>query len=272
MKNFINTDNLQTKKGFVSFVLPGLTIFAFLLIWQLVTVYLQIEHWILPAPLDVFLSLWSNKALIVEHSIQTIIETIAGLALAVLLGIVIATIIDRSEIIKSAIYPLLVISQTIPIIALAPLLMIWFGYGILPKIMVVTLVCFFPIAINLADGYRQIDKDMLRLMKSMGASNLQVFKMVKLPGALPYFFSGLRIAGTYSVMGAVIGEWLGASKGLGILLTRSSQSFLTDRVFATIFVIVCLSLMIFILIEILGRVIMPWNYQGKRFILKDAVK
>ncbi|HWI54318.1 MAG TPA: ABC transporter permease, partial [Desulfobacteria bacterium] len=159
--------------------------------------------------------------------------------------------------------PLLVISQTIPIIAVAPLFIIWLGYGMAPKVVVVSLVCFFPITINLADGLRMVDRDMIKLMHSMGATEFQVFRLVKLPAALPFFFSGLRIAGTYSIMGAVIGEWLGADKGLGILMTRSSQSFLTDRVFATIMVIVILSLAIYFLVEGIARVLIPWHYQGE---------
>lgn len=242
---------------------PSFAILLFLLFWEWSVYVTEIEKWILPSPSEIFKTLVEVRELLFVHSLQTIQETLLGWLLSIIIGMLIATIIDVSEWAEKAIYPLLVISQTVPIIAIAPLFIIWFGFGILPKVIVVALVCFFPIAINLADGYRMVDRTMVALLESMGASRWQIFKMVKLPGALPYFFSGLKIAGTYSVMGAVIGEWLGASKGLGILLTRFSKSFLTERVFATIIVIVFLSLMIYLLVEILARLIMKWHYQQK---------
>lgn len=232
-------------------------------VWEFAVQLTGVEPWLLPGPTLIARALWDARALLVHHGLQTIKETLMGLAISVITGVAIATLVDRSQWLRKAIYPLLVVSQTIPIIAVAPLLIIWFGYGILPKVMVVALVCFFPIAINLADGFRLVDRDMIRLLASMGASSSRIFTMVKLPAALPFFFSGLRIAGTYSVMGAVIGEWLGASRGLGIFMTRASQSYLTDRVFATILVISFLSLVIFLLIEGLARLAMPWHYKQK---------
>jgi len=259
MKSFVNIVNAV--KRWSSIMMPSFVILAILVLWELSVYVTGIEKWILPAPTEIFQSLVNSSDLLVIHSLQTLKETLLGLLLAVIVGIILATLIDVSEWFQKALYPLLVISQTIPIIAVAPLIMIWFGFGILPKVVVVALVCFFPIAINLADGYRTVDITMIRLLETMGATKWQIFKMVKLPGAMPFFFSGLRIAGTYSVMGAVIGEWLGASQGLGILLTRSSQSFLTDRVFATIIVIVFMSLAIFTVVEVLARVTMRWHYQ-----------
>jgi ABC-type nitrate/sulfonate/bicarbonate transport system permease component len=259
MKSFVNIVNAV--KRWSSIMMPSFVILAILVLWELSVYVTGIEKWILPAPTEIFQSLVNSSDLLVIHSLQTLKETLLGLLLAVIVGIILATLIDVSEWFQKALYPLLVISQTIPIIAVAPLIMIWFGFGILPKVIVVALVCFFPIAINLADGYRTVDITMIRLLETMGATKWQIFKMVKLPGAMPFFFSGLRIAGTYSVMGAVIGEWLGASQGLGILLTRSSQSFLTDRVFATIVVIVFMSLAIFTVVEVLARVTMRWHYQ-----------
>ncbi|RAK18719.1 ABC-type nitrate/sulfonate/bicarbonate transport system permease component [Anoxybacillus vitaminiphilus] len=261
MKSFGNIVNAV--KRWSSMMMPSFVILAILVLWELSVYVTGIEKWILPAPTDIFQSLINSSDLLVIHSLQTLKETLLGLLLAVIIGIILATLIDVSKWFRKALYPLLVISQTIPIIAVAPLIMIWFGFGILPKVIVVALVCFFPIAINLADGYRTVDITMIRLLETMGATKWQIFKMVKLPGAMPFFFSGLRIAGTYSVMGAVIGEWLGASQGLGILLTRSSQSFLTDRVFATIIVIVFMSLAVFAIVEALARVTMRWHYQQK---------
>ncbi|ABO51707.1 binding-protein-dependent transport systems inner membrane component [Desulforamulus reducens MI-1] len=251
------------RRDFATIFLPGLTLFMLLVLWELGVKVSKVEAWILPGPSQIVTSLWQVRELLWQHGVQTIYETFLGFSLAIIVGIALATVIDWSETLRKAIYPLLIISQTIPIIAVAPLLIIWFGYGLLPKILVVALVCFFPITINLADGYRLVDREMIRLMSAMGAGPGRIFTMVKLPAALPFFFSGLRIAGTYSVMGAVIGEWLGASKGLGIFMTRSSQSYLTDRVFAAIILITCLSLLIFLIIEGAARLIMPWYYRQR---------
>lgn len=263
MKKLKNTEGKGKRffEQWLQLALPGVALVVLFLIWEIGVRISGIEKWILPAPTDVVHSFSSMQLTLYGHIWQTLIEAILGLLIALAVGVLTALIVDSSIYFRKMIYPILVISQTIPIIALAPLFIIWFGFGLLPKVIVVALVCFFPIAMNLSDGLRLVDQDMYRLMKSLGASNWQIFMKLKLPSAMPFFFSGLKIAGTYSVMGAVIGEWLGASKGLGILLTRSSQSFLTERVFATIIVIVLLSLIIFAIIEILGRITLSWHYK-----------
>jgi len=265
MKNLPSTGNnwsyKDVKGQWLAILLPGSVLLLLLVIWELIVSQAKIEKWILPGPVLIMQSFWQSRELIWQHSLQTLTETALGFGVAIGMAVVIATVIDFSEWLRKALYPLLVISQTIPIIAVAPLFIIWFGYGLLPKVIVVALVCFFPVTVNLADGYRMVDRDMVHLMSAIGAGRGQIFRMVRLPAALPFFFSGLRIAGTYSVMGAVIGEWLGASQGLGILMTRSSQSFLTDRVFATIMVITILSLAVSFLIEGLARLVMPWYYR-----------
>lgn len=259
MKNLRST--VKTLSGIA---LPGIVLLSFLFLWELAVIVSKVEKWILPRPTHIFITLAEMRGTIGGHILQTLSEAVLGLLIAVTAGVLIAILIDLSDWVRKAVEPLLVLSQTIPIIALAPLLIIWFGFGIFPKVIVVALVCFFPIAINLSDGFRLVDRDMVKLMRTLGASRRQMFLKLKLPAATPFFFSGLKIAGTYSVMGAVIGEWLGASKGLGILLTRSSQSFLTDKVFATIVLIVGLSLILFALIEILARIMMPWKYKQQK--------
>ncbi|MEK3807486.1 ABC transporter permease [Metabacillus sp. SLBN-84] len=244
--------------------LPAGVLTVLLFMWEMAVALFEIEKWILPKPTDIFLTLFEMRGTLGVHILQTLSEALLGLLIAAAAGVAIAVLIDQSKWIRSAVEPLLVLSQTIPIIALAPLLIIWFGFGMLPKVIVTALVCFFPIAINLADGFSQADRDMVKLMKTMGAGKRQLFLKLKLPASMPYFFSGLKIAGTYSVMGAVIGEWLGASKGLGVILTRSSQSFLTEKVFAVIIVIVALSLLIFAAIELLARLAMPWKYKAHK--------
>lgn len=246
-------------KQWLSISLPVWVVLFALIIWQWSITITKLPAWILPAPSSIFVSLFEKRWIILDHATQTMQETVLGLFIAIVTAIIVALVMDVSPWIRKAIYPLLITSQTVPIIALAPLFLIWFGYGMLPKLLVVALVCFFPIAVNLADGFKEIDEDMLRFMKAIGANRSQIFIKLKLPSALPFFFSGLRIAGTYSVMGAVIGEWLGGSKGLGIQLVRASQSYATDLFFAIILVVVGLSLFIFGIIEIFSRILMPWN-------------
>lgn len=257
MKNLKST----VFKSVSGVALPGFVLLTFLFLWEIAVIVTKVEKWILPRPSAIFITLAEMRGTIAGHIMQTLTEAVLGLLIAIAAGVLIAILIDASDWVHKAVQPLLVLSQTIPIIALAPLLIIWFGFGMFPKVIVVALVCFFPMAINLSDGFRLVDRDMVKLMKTLGASRGQMFLKLKLPAATPFFFSGLKIAGTYSVMGAVIGEWLGASQGLGILLTRSSQSFLTEKVFATIILIVGLSLIIFAIIELLARVMMPWKYK-----------
>jgi ABC-type nitrate/sulfonate/bicarbonate transport system permease component len=180
---------------------------------------------------------------------------------AILLGLFLAILLDISTWIRRAVYPLLVTSQTIPMIALAPLLLIWFGFSLEPKVIVVTLYCFFPIAVACADGLLGTDPDLVRLMRSMRASRWQILWLVRLPGAMPSFFSGLRIAATYSVTGAIFGEYVGAYQGLGIYMETAAHSFAIVLVFAAILVTAVLSLLLFGLVALIERIALPW-YHG----------
>lgn len=262
MRKSENTDKRNFQWRVV--IQPAAVIILALAIWQMAVKITKIEPWLLPSPSGVILSLWNSRDLVIYHAGATLLETVLGFALAVVVGVIIAFLMDFSPFLRRTIYPLLVISQTIPLIAVAPLFMLWFGLGLLPKIYIIALVCFFPIAVSLADGFQSVDQEWLKLMVTMDASKWQVFRYIKWPAALPTFYSGLRIAATYSVMGAVIAEWMGGNRGLGILLSRSSQSFLIARVFATIFVIVLLSLLVFGFIELLARLTMKWYYHRLR--------
>ena len=161
--------------------------------------------------------------------------------------------------VKQALYPVLIITQTIPTIALAPILIIWFGFGSLPKIIVVILTCFFPIVISLVEGLGSVEQDMIQHFRLMGASKVETFFHLKLPYGFIHFFSGLKIAATYSVMGAVIGEWLGGNKGLGVYMTRARSTYALDKLFAAILVIMVLSIVLVEFIGMIERISMPWN-------------
>jgi len=238
---------------------PLLFITLLLVLWELFVRLGEIPEWILPGPLQILKTFAETLTLMLKHARVTMIECLVGFGISIILAFVIALLMDELPVVRKALYPLLVTSQTVPIVSVAPLFIIWFGYGITPKILVVILVCFFPIVISLLGGLASVDNDYLKLFRSMGASRMAIFRMVKLPLSLPSFFSGLKISATYSVMGAVIGEWLGAKEGLGNYLTLSQRSFMVDRVFAAILAITVLSLLLFAVIVVLEWLIIPWN-------------
>jgi len=212
-----------------------------------------IPPWLLPAPKKVIITLWETMPVLFYHSQTTLLAAVTGLVTAIVVALALGALMDFSPWVRQGVYPLIVVSQTIPIITIASLLIIWFGYGILPKVVMVALVCFFPVAVSIVEGMEAADPDMVNLLRVMGSSRRQVMKLVRFPAALPSFFSGLKIAGTYAVMGAVIGEWLGATRGLGVFMTRASYAYHMDRVLAAIVIIALISLLIFALIEILAR-------------------
>jgi len=249
------------------YFLPVIAGLIILLIWEFIVKTFHIEQWILPSPTQIINSFLQSRSLIFYHLIPTVVEAIIGLSGATLVSVFIAIVMERFQIMRKIIYPFLIISQTIPFIILAPLLTLWFGFGLLPKIIIIALVCFFPITINLFDGFQGVDSNVIRLLTSMGANQKQIFKWVKWPASLPAFFSGLRIAAAYSILGAVVSEWMGADRGLGILLVRSTKSYLTDRVFATIGVITILSFVVVFAVEIVARISIPWHYYKLKKVL-----
>ena len=229
-----------------------------LVVWQAVTFFFSIQRWLLPSPWEVLRALFSGRGLIARHTWVTAEEALIGFAIGVAVGFVLAVAISHSRLVERALYPYIIASQAIPIIAIAPVLVVWFGFGLLPKIVVIVLITFFPVAINTVDGLRNVDPEMLTLMRSLGASRWQLFKMVRLPSALPLFFSGAKIAAAVSVIGAILGEWVGASEGLGYLITRSSAQFLTARVFAVIIVLSSMGLLLFYAVSYVERLVTPW--------------
>ena len=245
--------------------LPALTLIVVIIaILEILTKIAGIPEFILPAPSETAVALIDNASLLIMHLRVTMTAVLSGLALAVVVAFLLALGMDRWPAIKKALYPLLVISQAIPIFALAPLMLIWFGVGILPKIIIVALVCFFPLAVNLIEGFSQVDPEALDLMQVMQADRWMTLRSVQLPFAMPYFFSGLKIAATYSVLGAIIGEWLGGRAGLGIYMLRAYHSYRLSHLFASIVVVIILSLLMFKLAELAGRLAMPWQHANKK--------
>ena len=239
--------------------IPFIFLATILVFWQLIVDRGIIARYILPSPVDVILVSIKILPEIKVHLYTTLQEALTGLMVAIVLSLLLAMLMDNFTLIKKAIQPLLIVSQTIPVMVLAPLFAMWFGFGLLPKIMVVILVCFFPLVVSLLEGLNSLDPDFLNLMKSMKANRWQMFYLAKFPSALPNFFSGLKIAATYSIIGAVIGEWMGGKAGLGVYMTRVRQSFALDKVFATILIIIFLSTVLFKIIELIQFLLMPWR-------------
>lgn len=236
-----------------------------LVLWEAYVRAGQVAIQVLPTPTAIVQALLSNWNVIYDNTLVTLLETVLGLAIAIVLGLILAVLLDVSAWLRQAIYPLLVISQTIPIIALAPLLVIWFGFGIEPKLIVVTLYCFFPIAVACADGLSSAEPELLKLLRSMRASRWQMLWLVRLPGAMPAFFSGLRIAVTYSVTGAIVGEYVAAESGLGLYMKTSANSFATVLVFAAILVTAVVSLLLFGLVSLIEWIALPWYHRSSGF-------
>lgn len=238
---------------------PVLVLILFMLSWEFICSWFHVPEWLLPAPsiiLQEAITGWSDYA---HHLVSTIQLTILGFLVGSSVGILVAVCLHLIPGMREAFYPILIISQNIPIIILAPLLVIWFGFGILPKIIVIILVCFFPITIAALDGFRQTSEELKHYMQMAGANKQQIFLKLEWPYALPSLFSGLKISATYSVMGAVISEWLGSSEGIGYYMTLASSSFRTDRVFVAILFIVVLSLLFFLLLTYFEQKVIRWK-------------
>lgn len=244
-------------------IVPLLILVSVMLGWELATRVFQIPRWVLPPPSAVVQALIRDQRLLLRHLTVTLEEVGLGLAFSVLLAIVLAIGIVSSRLVERSVYPLVIASQAVPIVALAPILLIWFGYGLTPKVIVVVLVCFFPIAVNLVDGLRSVDPEFVDLVRSFGGTSWQTLRVVRIPGALPAFFSGLRVAAAVSVIGALIGEWVGSSAGLGYVMIRAASQFHTDRVFAAVLVSAVVSIGLFGIVSVVERFALPWRRSAR---------
>jgi ABC-type nitrate/sulfonate/bicarbonate transport system permease component len=232
--------------------------------WAAASEVSGLPTFILPSPSDVLAAGWRTRAILAPALATTMTETVIGVAIAVVLGAALAAAMDLSARLRRALYPLLVASQTVQILAIAPLLILWFGFGLTSKVFIVVLICFFPLTLSMADGLASTDPDLLALFRAMGARRGQTWRMVRLPAALPGFFSGLKIAVTYSVVGATIGEWVGGTEGLGLYMLRSKNALATDQVFVGILVTSGLSIGLFLLVALIERLSLPWYHTAQR--------
>lgn len=238
---------------------PFIIILIMLLLWQILSMTGFIPKFMLPSPISVVKAFISDFPLLMHHTRFTLMEAFLGLGIGIVLGFLMAVIMDRFEFAYKAVYPVLIITQTVPTVAIAPLLVLWLGYGMLPKVTLIVVTSFFPITVGLLDGFKSADKDGLNLLRTMGATPFQNFMHVKLPSSIGYFFAGLRISVSYSVIGAVVAEWLGGFDGLGVYMTRVRKSYSFDKMFAVIFFISIISLILMYAVKRLQKICMPWE-------------
>lgn len=244
-------------------LLPAGTFCLILLIWWGLSAVKLIPNYMLPSPLDVGNAFVSDFPNLMRHALISLEEAAAGLAIGTLLAFGLAFLMDRFLTLEKAVFPLLVVTQTIPTIAIAPLLVLWMGFGLEPKIVLVVITTFFPIAVGLLDGFKSVDPDAIALLRSMNATRWQIFRHVKFPASLPFFFSGLRISASYAVVGAVISEWLGGFEGLGVYMTRVRKAYAFDKMFAVILLVTAVSLLLMKGVSLLRDACTPWMRREK---------
>jgi ABC-type nitrate/sulfonate/bicarbonate transport system permease component len=237
---------------------PVVLVAALLIGWEAYCRLAGLSPVVLPAPSRIVEQLWAFRGDAVRHSVPTLVETGTGLGVSIVVSVVAAVVMDRFAIVRRALQPILIASQTVPVVAIAPLLVLWFGFGLAPKVLIVVLVTFFPVTIALLDGFAAASGESADLLRSFAAGRGQVFRKLRWPAALPSFFTGLRIAATYGVIGAIFGEYVGAYEGLGIWMQLSQNAFRTDLVFAAILLAAVLSVALFALVVAVERVVIPW--------------
>lgn len=237
---------------------PAVALILLLLLWEVLVRALSVPSYVLPKPTSVLAALWNDRETLLSHSSVTVLEALGGMGISLACALVLGILMDANKTIKSVVYPILVVTQTVPMIVLSPILILYLGFGVAPKILTVVLMCFFPIVVGFSDGMGQIDPAYANLVRSYGGTRLQVYTQVKIPYAMPSLLSGLKVAATYSISGAVVGEWIASQEGLGYYLLRVKNSYALDKMFACVIVIILLSLMMNGLIYLLRRLFLPY--------------
>ena len=233
------------------YLLPILTFVIIIFIWQILCNIGYFETWLLPSPKMIFQELYYSKIFLLKHTFTTASEIFLGLFLAIFLGILMGVLMSSYKFFERSFLPYVIASQVIPIFALAPILIVWFGAGLFSKIVVVFLISFFPIVIGVFDGLRTNALEMENMLKTMGANNFQIFRTLRIKLALPSFFSGLKVASVSSVIGAVVAEWIGSKSGLGWIMKVSGPLFQTERVFASIVILSVFASILFLVVKLL---------------------
>lgn len=239
--------------------LPAIISLSLLIIsWEAYVALSGIAPSVLPAPSRIIEQMIKHREALWDNTLPTIRATLAGFTCSVITACFLSVLIDRYLLLRRALFPIFIISQTLPLIAIAPLIVLWFGFGLLPKILLVSLVTFFPMLVALVQGYQSTEKEIEQLLSSMGAGRWTIFRLARVPSALPYFFAGLRISITYAVVAAIFAEYAGAFKGLGIYILNAKNNFRPDLVLAAVFISATLTLSLFALTYLVQRLIAPW--------------
>ena len=244
---------------------PVLLVVALVAAWQIAASTgfladtLGLESFLVPSPSEIADVMWQDRSLLADNAWVTFYEIVAGFLVALVVGLAAALALHRSPLLRNAGYPVVVASQTIPVIVLAPILVVWFGYGIGPKLFIIALICFFPITVNTLDGLRSADPLSIRMMRTIYAGGWQIFRRVEAPSAAPYVFSGAKIAIAVAVIGAVFGEWAGSERGLGHLMLQDNAQLLTERLFASVVILSAMAIALFGLISLLERRLIRWR-------------
>jgi putative hydroxymethylpyrimidine transport system permease protein len=253
------------REALTRWLLPAAIVAALLAAWELAARWdlladaLQIEPFLVPAPSEIAEALWNDRKLLADNAWVTLQEVLLGFLCALAAGLGFAVLLHLSETLRRAFYPLLVASQTVPIIVIAPILVVWFGYGMGPKLAIIALICFFPITVNTLDGLRSVDPDAVKMMRTLDAGRWQILRRVEGPSALPYAFSGAKIAVAVAVIGAVFGELSGATEGLGVVMITANASLLVPRAFAAVVVLAVMAMALFGALALLERKVVRWR-------------
>jgi len=245
-----------------NYLLPVFLIIVLLLLWQILCGVFKIPIWLLPSPSRIFTNTMKWASFLPMHTWVTLYETVAGFFLALLIGLPLAILVVYSSILKNTIYPILLVFQSVPKVAIAPLFLIWIGYGEMSKVLIAAIVAFFPIVVNTATGLESVEAEILELTHSLHATKLQVFFKVRFPWALPYIFSGMKVAITLAVIGAVIGEFVGSDKGLGYLILAASGEMNTALIFGVMAILALIGIVTFTAIDLLEKLICPWYMEA----------
>jgi putative hydroxymethylpyrimidine transport system permease protein len=231
--------------------------------WELLATLGHVENYLLPAPSEVASALWRDRDLLAPDAWVTAREVLLGFALALVVGVAIAVVLHLSPLLRHAVYPLVVASQAVPVVVIAPILVIWFGFGITPKLIVIALICFFPVVVNTLDGLEGVDPEQVKMMRTLGASRADLLRRLELPSALPFLFSGAKVAVAVAVIGAVFGELVGSDAGLGHAIQVGTAQLETARVFAAVLILSIMAIALFGLVALLERRAVPWAHSSR---------
>ena len=258
-------DTRRAVRRWAKTVTPPIVFAVLVLVsWEVFVYLTAINALLLPAPSQIGVSLADNAGLFAKNAVVTLGEILIGFALGAFVGVALGILLSYSRVFERSVYPWLVASQMVPIVAVAPILVVWFGFTLVPKVLVVALISFFPVVVNTVDGLQSVDRQMINLMRTLGASRVKTMRTVRIPWAMPFVFSGLKIAMALAVVGAVFGEWVGSNAGLGYLMLAFNNQLATTDLFAAVIVLSAMGIALFFLVGGVERLVIPWHHDKRQ--------